>query len=93
MGDDDILQLGGRVTAADGYEGAWGRYTLIVAPYPDPDKARRAFEHVLANLDPEVKLLSRAAERLVFPDYSGAYGEGLLTESRIELRLGLAQLL
>lgn len=90
LGEDDILQLGGRVTAAAaGYQGPAGRFTLVVVPYADSATARRAFAHVQTHLDREIRPLSRTASRLVFRDYSGTYGEVLLDEARIELRLGL----
>jgi len=91
LGEGNILQLGGRVTAAAaGYQGPNGRFTLVVVPYADSAAARRAFAHVEAHLDPEIRPLSRTALRLVFRDYSGTYGEVLLDEARIELRLGLS---
>ena len=92
LGEDDILQLGGRVTAAAaGYQGPNGRFTLVVVPYADSATARLAFEHIQTHLDREIRPLSRTASRLVFGDYSGSYGEVLLDEARIELRLGLAE--
>jgi hypothetical protein len=91
LGDGDILQLVGRVTAAAAtYQGPAGRFTLVVVPYPDAATARRAFAHVLAHLDPEIRPLSRTDSRLVFRDYSGDHGEALLDGARIELSLGLA---
>ena len=93
LGEDDILQLAGRVTAvAAGYSGPAGRFTRIVAPYADAETARRVFEHVQANLDPEIRAAdAQTASSLVFRDYSGKYGEVVLRESRIELRLGLVE--
>jgi hypothetical protein len=92
LGEGDILQLGGRVTAAAaGYQGPAGRFTLVVVPYADSATARRAFAHVQTHLDREIRPLSRTASRLVFRDYSGTYGEVLLDGARIELRLGLAE--
>jgi hypothetical protein len=92
LGEGDILQLGGRVTAAAaGYQGPAGRFTLVVVPYADSAAARRAFAHVQTHLDREIRPLSRTASRLVFRDYSGTYGEVLLDGARIELRLGLAE--
>jgi hypothetical protein len=92
LGEDDILQLGGRVTAAAAsYQGSAGRFTLVVVPYADSATARRAFEHVQTHLDREIRPLSRTASRLVFRDYSGTYGEVLLDEARIRLRLGLGE--
>jgi hypothetical protein len=91
LGEGDVLQLGGHVTAAAAsYQGSAGRFTLVVAPYADGETARRAFEHVLDHLDREIQPLSRTASRLVFRDYSGRFGEVLLDGARIELRLGLA---
>jgi hypothetical protein len=60
-------------------------------PYADSATARRAFEHVVANLDREIRPIERTASRLVFRDYSGAYGEVLLDGARIVLKLGLAR--
>ncbi len=92
LGEDDVLQLGGRVTAAAaGYQGPSGRFILVVVPYADAATAGRAFEHLVANLDREIRPLARTASRLVFRDYSGAYGEALLDGARIELKLGLAR--
>lgn len=92
LGEDDVLQLGGRVTAAAaGYEGPAGRFTRVVAPYADADTARRVFEHVQENLDPEIEPLERTPARVVFRDYSGRYGEMVLGGARIELRLSLAE--
>jgi len=92
LGEDDILQLGGRVTAAAaGYQEPRGRFTLVVVPYADSATAHRAFEHIQAHLDREIRPLSRTASRLVFRDYSATYGEVLVDEARIELRLGLAE--
>ncbi len=92
LGEDDALQLAGRVTAvAAGYQAASGRTTLILVPYADAAAARRAFEHLLANLDSEIRPLTRSAERLVFRDYSGKYGEVRLSDARLELTLGLTK--
>ena len=92
LGEDDILQLGGQVTAAAaGYQGPAGRFTLVVVPYADSAAARRAFAHVQAHLDREIRPLSRTVSRLVFRDYSGTYGQVLVDGARIELRLGLAE--
>ncbi len=77
--------------AAAGYKGPAGRFTLVVAPYADGETARRVFEHLQANLDPEIEPLVRTPARLVFHDYAGTYGEALLSGARIELRLGLAE--
>jgi hypothetical protein len=90
LGEGDILQLGGRVTAAAAnYQGPAGRFTLVVVPYPDAATARQVFAHVLAHLDPEIQPLSRTDSRLVFRDYSGTFGEVDLDGARIDLRLGL----
>jgi hypothetical protein len=91
LGEDDILQLRDRVTAvAAGYEGPAGRFTRVVAPYADAETARRVFEHLQGNLDPEIVPLARTPIRLVFRDYSKKFGEVVLNGERIELRLGLA---
>jgi hypothetical protein len=60
-------------------------------PYPDAAAAAQAFAHVQAHLDPQIRPLSHGDARLVFRDYSGAYGEVVADGDRVELRLGLAE--
>jgi hypothetical protein len=91
LGDGDVLQLEGRITAVaaryDGYGVA--PHVLLVAPYADAEAAARALAHVEGHLDPEIQLLSRSDARLVFRDYSGGFGVVALSGSRLVLTLGL----
>ncbi len=92
LGEDDILRLGGRVTAvAAAYESPAGRFTRILVPYADAETARAAFAYLLAHLDPEIQPLEKTPGHLVFHDYSGTFGEAVLDGSRLELRLGMKE--
>ncbi len=92
LGEGDVLQLAGRVTAAAAaYRDPAGRFTLVVAPYADGDTAGRVFAGVQQKLDPGITPITRTPSRLVFRDYAGRYGDISLKEARIELRLGLAE--
>jgi hypothetical protein len=92
LGEGDILQLGGAVTAVAGrYREGADEHTLILVPFPDPARARAAFEHVTNHLDSEIKPLQASTSQLVFADYSKKYGVLALTGARLELTLGLAQ--
>lgn len=92
LGRGDILQLGGRTAAvAADYGDASGKYTLIIASYPDVPAAAAAFQNLTENLDPEIKPLARTGTRLVFCDYDGTFGAASLSGSRLEITLRLRQ--
>ncbi|OFV80387.1 MAG: hypothetical protein A2Y78_04690 [Acidobacteria bacterium RBG_13_68_16] len=92
LGRGDILQLGGRTAAvAADYSDAAGKYTVIIATYPDVQAAAAAFRNLTDNLDSEIKPLARTETRLVFRDYDGTFGTASLGASRLELRLRLRQ--
>jgi hypothetical protein len=92
LGDGDILQLGGSVTAvAAQYEhDGESRFTRIVVPYPNEATAERAFRHLVANLDSYLELIESDDSRLVFRDYAGALGEVLRDGARLRIRIHLA---
>ncbi len=93
LGDGDILQLGGKLTAAAGdyKDAASGAYTLIVAEYPTPAAASAAFKHLKSNLDSYLKPASATDTRLVFQDYEKKSGVASLAGKRLEVRLHLAK--
>jgi hypothetical protein len=91
LGDGDILQLGGRVTAVSGdyKDAAAGATTLIVAEYATPGAAAAAFTHLKANLDSYLQATSSSDTRLVFQDYEKKFGVVTLSGRRLEVRLHL----
>jgi hypothetical protein len=92
LGDGDILQLGGKITAAAGdYKDAAGASTLIIADYPTPAAAASAFKHLKANLDTYLKATSATDSRLVFQDYEKKFGVASLAAKRLEIRLHLSK--
>lgn len=76
LGDGDILQLGGTITAVSGdyRDAALGPHTRIVAEYPTEGAASSAFKYVRANLDSYLKPVTTADARLVFQDYEKKFG-------------------
>ena len=92
LGRGDILQLRRRTAAvAADYSDAGGKYTVIIATYPDAQAAAAAFRNLADNLDPEIKPVASTETRLVFRDYDGTFGTASLMGSRLELRLRLRQ--
>lgn len=94
LGDGDVLQLGGRVTAvaASFGEGAPdGPHTLVLVDYPDEAAARQAFAHVTAALDPGLQVLVKDTLRLSFRDYAGRFGVVVLDGCRLTLRCNLVR--
>jgi hypothetical protein len=92
LGEGDILLLERKLTAATAdYKSPTGAYTLILATYPGPAQARRAFEHLQKNLDRYLQVVDRKPNQFVFQDYSKKYGVVSLVGSRLEARVKLTQ--
>ena len=93
LGDGDILQLGGKITAVSGdfKDAAAGAYTLIVVDYPGPAEAAAAFTHLRSNLDSYLKATGSADARLVFQDYEKKFGVATVSGRRLEVRLHLTK--
>lgn len=92
LGDGDILQLGGKVSAVAGtYEGDEGRTALIIADYPDAAAAEAAFSNVAGHLDRELAPVARTEARLVFRDRDGRFGLIDRSGARLRITLGLAK--
>ena len=92
LGDGDILQLGGRVTAVEGdYKDASGSSTLLLVDYPTPAAAAAAFTHLKANLDTYLKATSATDAKLVFQDYDKKFGVASVAARRLEVRLHLTK--
>ena len=92
LGDGDVLQLGGKLTAAaaDYKNAAHGTFTTIVASYPTIAAAAAAFKNVKAKLDSYLKPTKQTDSRLVFVDFEKKFGSVQLTQSRIEIVVHLA---
>jgi hypothetical protein len=92
LGDGDILQLAGKVTAAAGdYRDAAGASTLIIVDYASPAAAASAFTHLKANLDTYLKATAATDSKLVFQDYEKKFGVASVNGKRLEVRLHLAK--
>jgi hypothetical protein len=92
LGEGDILQLGGKVTAVSGdYKDASGSYTLIVADYPDVAAARKALAYFQANLDKYSKITAKQDAGFVFQDYQKKFGAVRLTGKRLEIKVHLVK--
>jgi len=92
LGNGDVLQLRGTLTAVAGQYGpATSRFALVVVTYPDGAAAEGAFRHLVAGLDPEIKPLQTTQRRLVFRDYDGTFGVASLAGARLEIRLHLRE--
>jgi len=93
LGDGDILQLGGKLTALAGdfKDASTGAYTLLVAEYPTPSAASAALKHLKANLDSYLKATSATDTRLVFQDYEKKFGAATVNGKRLEVRLHLTK--
>jgi len=90
LGEGNILQLGPKVTAISGdYKAAAGTWTEIVADYPDAGTARKALDHLQANLDEYLQVIAKMDSGFVFQDYKKLYGSVRVAGTRMEIRLKL----
>jgi len=91
LGSGDILQLGGELTAvaADYQSPAGETFTLIRTEYPAVDRARAAFRHVRAGLDPEYSVVRDGENHFVFKDYAGRYGLVAREGARLDVTVNL----
>lgn len=93
LGEGDILQLEGSATGVSArYEVGGRRHTILVADYPDATKASASLTHLADNLDSYLDPLERSDERLVWRDYTGAFGEARVAGKRLEIWMGLPDL-
>ena len=94
LGDGNMLQLGGKVTAASGdyRDAALGPHTRLVAEYPTEAGAAAAHKHIRANLDSYLKPLTATDTRLVFQDYEKKFGVVSVTGRRLSVVVHLGKL-
>jgi hypothetical protein len=91
LGDGDILQLGGRVTAvaanySDADRGSW---TRIEVTYPSPAAASAAMAYLQGHLDPYLTAVSKTPARLVFRDFEKKFGVVSIEAARMSVLVRL----
>jgi len=94
FGEDDILQLQGQTfgLCAD-YRGASGeRFTRLVIPYPNAQKARAVFEGLRNHLDPYLNIVRESTGELVFKDYQDKYGSIRIEDHQLHISIHLSAL-
>jgi hypothetical protein len=91
LGDGDLLQLSGKVTAVSAryQDRGAGEFTRLIAPYPSRQDAARAFAHLAGHLDPHLEVIDSDQSRIVFQDYSRRFGIVTLNDRRVDLKIGL----
>ncbi len=92
FGEGDVFKLGGKIfaVAADYQDKSMGISTRLVINYPDEASASAAYQNLLANLDPYLRVLEKGERGLVFLDYSKEFGIVERSGSRLDARLALS---
>jgi hypothetical protein len=91
LGEGDVLQLGGKVTAvAADFTGPGGTSTRLVAAYPDQAAASAALANLRQHLDPYLEVVAQEADRFVYRDNAGRFGVVERRAERLELEANLA---
>ncbi len=93
LGPGDILQLNGETTAlcARYRSGAKESFTRLVADYPSAAAAKNAFDHLGANLDSYLEVITSRNGQLLFKDYAGKFGLVELDDARLDLSIEMAR--
>ncbi len=93
LGEGDILQLGGNVTAVAGnyVDSSRGAWTRLDVTYPTAAAATAALANLQDHLDPYLTAVSRSPARLVFSDYEKKFGEATVVGAKLTLRLHLRE--
>lgn len=94
FGEGDILLLKGRVFAAAGdyKEGADGRYTLILIPFPNQQAAASAYMNLVTYLDPYLEILTRRETGFTFKDFQKKYGIVKVAGPFISIKVNLRKI-
>lgn len=94
LGEEDILLLDGKIfgAAADYKDPGSTAYTQIMIRYPDAAYARRAFTHLLSNLDPYLEIRQQKAGFFSFKDYQPKFGTATLNNDTLTIQVHLPTL-
>ncbi len=92
FGKGDVFQLNGEIFGmlAD-YEVNGAKKTVIVIPYPDLEKARAVFDHLINNLDPYLETLEKTDDALLFKDFQNKFGLLKLNDAVITAEIHLSE--
>jgi Family of unknown function (DUF6599) len=92
FGRGDVFKLGGKIfaLAADYQDKSLAISTRLVINYPDETSASAAFQNLLDNLDPYLRVLEKGERGLVFLDYRKKFGMVERTGSRLDARISLS---
>jgi hypothetical protein len=92
FGKGDILLLGGKIfgVSADYTSESSKSMSQMVIPYPDNEKANQAFNNLILNLDPFLKVIENFDTGFVFKDSHQEYGSVLVDNSLIKIQIHLS---
>ena len=92
LGEGDILDQRGLIFGIAGSydDPKLGQFILILVDYPDAGRAQAAYKNLIGRLDPYLKILKESETGFVFEDFQKRFGAVALSETRLELRIGLA---
>ncbi len=94
FGDGDILRLKGKTFGVVGnYLGSNdSEYTKLIFLYSDNSSAKFAFENLVTNLDPYLKILEQHPTGLIFEDFQNKFGRAKLSENQIRINIHLTEI-
>ncbi|MFZ5979255.1 MAG: DUF6599 family protein [Candidatus Zixiibacteriota bacterium] len=91
FGEGDIFLLGGKVfgVVGDYRIDSVETYTAIIIPYPDVKAAEKAFHNLNVNLDTYLEIVEQSDRLLVFKDFVDKYGQVILDDNILRIKINL----
>jgi hypothetical protein len=91
FGEGDIFELRGKIfaVAADYRDQEGEPSTRLIISYPDELRSAAAFQNLLDNLDPYLKIIEKRERRIVFKDYRQKFGTVDRNGRKLEVRLNM----
>jgi len=93
FGDGDVLQLKGKTFGVVGnyLDKNKSEYTKILILYDDNNSAKSAFDNLVANLDPYLKIINQTASGIIFKDYKNKFGIARLQNNKLQINIHLKE--
>ncbi|MDZ7330520.1 MAG: hypothetical protein ONB13_09870 [candidate division KSB1 bacterium] len=91
FGEGDVLKLGGKIfgVVGDYKDPNLGRYKLILIRYASEADAQSAFGHLMAHLDPYLKVLDQSKNAFNFQDFESKFGFVAVKGDMLQIKIGL----
>ena len=91
FGKGDILLLGGKIfgASADYTTASSKNMTQLVIVYPDLNAAFKAYNNLILNLDPALKIVEKFKDNFIFEDHNNEFGWVKFDNNQLKIQIHL----